>query len=82
MHALIRRDAGADDAPARAEHAMNPLVPLFILILLPISAIGLVLYTDTGIEPALFYASVKTFVVLGALALVLSYGASRLANRP
>lgn len=60
---------------------MNPLVPLFILISLPIAAIGLVLYTDTGIEPALFYASVKTFVVLFAIGGVLSYGASRLAGR-
>ncbi|WP_430911222.1 hypothetical protein [Methylobacterium sp. sgz302541] len=60
---------------------MNPLVPLFVLILVPIAAIGLVLFTDTGIEPSLFYASVKTFVILGALACLLSFGASKLANR-
>ena len=60
---------------------MNPLVPLFILICLPLAAIGLVLYTDTGIEPALFYASVKTFVILGVIAVALSFGASKLAER-
>lgn len=60
---------------------MNPLVPLSILLLLPLSAIALVLYTDTGVEPALFYASVKTFVVLFAIGALLSYGASRLAAR-
>lgn len=60
---------------------MNPLVPLFVLVLLPLAAIGLVLYTDAGVEPALFYASVKTFVILAAIAGVLSFGASRLADR-
>ncbi len=60
---------------------MNPLVPLFILICLPLAAIGLVLYTDTGIEPALFYASVKTFVILAVIAVALSFGASKLAER-
>ncbi|GJE58469.1 hypothetical protein [Methylobacterium trifolii] len=60
---------------------MNPLVPLTILISLPLAAIGVVLYTDTGIEPALFYASVKTFVILAVLAGALSFGASKLAER-
>ncbi|GJE38494.1 hypothetical protein [Methylobacterium persicinum] len=60
---------------------MNPLVPLFILICLPLTAIGLVLYTDTGIEPALFYASVKTFLILGLVAVGLSFAASKLAER-
>ncbi|TXN42194.1 hypothetical protein [Methylobacterium sp. WL7] len=60
---------------------MNPLVPLFILLSLPLAAIGLVLYTDTGIEPALFYASVKTFVILGAIAAAVSFGAMKLAER-
>lgn len=60
---------------------MNPLVPLSILLLLPLAAIGLVLYTDAGIEPALFYSSVKTFVVLSILAGLLSYGASKMADR-
>ncbi|GJD96006.1 hypothetical protein [Methylobacterium iners] len=60
---------------------MNPLVPLFVLLLLPLAAIGLILAIDTGIEPALFYASVKTFVILGVLAGLLSFGASRLADR-
>ena len=60
---------------------MNPLVPLFVLICLPLAAIGLVLYTDTGIEPALFYASVKTFVILGAVAAAMSFGAMKLAER-
>ncbi|MBX9932737.1 MAG: hypothetical protein K2Y56_14545 [Methylobacterium sp.] len=59
---------------------MNPLVPLFILLSLPLAAIGLVLYTDAGIEPALFYASVKTFVILFAIGGALCYGASRLAG--
>lgn len=60
---------------------MNPLVPLFILVSLPIAAISLVLYTDTGIEPALVWASLKTFVILGLVAVALSVGASRLAER-
>ncbi|SDO27083.1 hypothetical protein SAMN05216360_11834 [Methylobacterium phyllostachyos] len=60
---------------------MNPLVPLFILLLLPLSAIGLVLYTDTGIEPALFYASVKTFVILGVIAVGMSFAAMKLGER-
>ena len=47
---------------------MNPLGPVLIVLLLPISAIGLLLYTDTGIEPALFSATVKTFVALFAIA--------------
>ncbi|KQP61556.1 hypothetical protein ASG40_02465 [Methylobacterium sp. Leaf399] len=59
---------------------MNPLVPIFILLSLPIAAIGLVLYTDAGIEPTLFYASVKTFVVLFVIGGLLSYGASRLSG--
>ena len=60
---------------------MNPLVPLLILISLPLAAIGLVLYTDTGVEPALFYASVKTFVILGLVAVAMSVGAMKLAER-
>ena len=60
---------------------MNPLTPLLTLLLLPIAAIGLLLYTDTGIEPALFYSTVKTFVVLFIVAGGLCYGASRLAER-
>ena len=60
---------------------MNPLVPLFVLICVPLAAIGLVLYTDSGIEPALFYASVKTFVILAVIAVALSFGASKLAER-
>ncbi len=60
---------------------MNPLVPLFILISLPLAAIGLVLYTDEGINPDLFYASVKTFVILGAIAAAMSFGAMKLSER-
>ena len=60
---------------------MNPLVPLFILICLPLAAIGLVLYTDTGIEPALFYASVKTFLILGVVACGMSFAAMKLSER-
>ncbi len=60
---------------------MNPLVPLFIIICLPLTAIGLVLYTDTGIEPALFYASVKTFVILGLVSIGMSFAAMKLSAR-
>ncbi|AIQ91741.1 hypothetical protein JCM16408A_52500 [Methylobacterium phyllosphaerae] len=60
---------------------MNPLVPLFILLSLPLAAIGLVLYTDEGINPDLFYASVKTFVILGAIAVAMSFGAMKLSER-
>ncbi|MCJ2026898.1 hypothetical protein [Methylobacterium sp. J-067] len=60
---------------------MNPLVPLFTLISLPLIAIGLVLYTDTGIEPALFYASVKTFIILGVVSVGMSVAAMKLSER-
>ncbi|NEU11406.1 hypothetical protein G3T14_04610 [Methylobacterium sp. BTF04] len=60
---------------------MNPLTPILILLLLPITAICAVLYTDTGIEPALFWATVKTFIVLFIVAGGLSFVASRLAAR-
>lgn len=60
---------------------MNPLVPLSILFLLPLTAIGLVLYTDTGIEPALFYAAVKAAVILVVIGGAISFAASRLAER-
>ncbi len=60
---------------------MNPLVPLGILFLLPLTAIGLVLYTDTGIEPALFYSAVKTTVILVVVGGAISFAASKLAER-
>src|ERR1700753_2955585 len=60
---------------------MNPLVPLFILLPLPLAAIGLVLYTDEGINPDLFYAAVKNFVILGAIAVAMSFGAMKLSER-
>ncbi|MBD8906491.1 hypothetical protein [Methylorubrum zatmanii] len=60
---------------------MNPLVPLFVVLLLPIGAICTLLYTDTGIEPALFWAAVKTFAILFAVAGGISFAASRLAER-
>lgn len=73
---------GARDAARRIRVPnMNPLVPLFILLSLPLAAIGLVLYTDTGIEPALFYASVKTFVILGVIAVGMSFAAMKLGER-
>ena len=60
---------------------MNPLVPLLCLLSLPILAICAVLYTDAGIEPALFYSAVKTFAVLFAVGGLLAFVASRLAER-
>ena len=60
---------------------MNPLVPLLCLLALPVLAIGAVLYTDAGIEPALFYSAVKTFAVLFAVGGAMSFVASRLAER-
>lgn len=60
---------------------MNPLVPLLSLLLLPIGAICALLYLDTGIEPALFWASVKTFAILFVVAGAISFAASRLAER-
>lgn len=60
---------------------MNPLVPLSVLLLLPIGAVLAVLFTDTGIEPALFYAAVKTFAVLFVVGGAISFAASRLAER-
>jgi hypothetical protein len=60
---------------------MNPLVPLGILFLLPLTAIGLVLYTDTGISPDLFYAAVKTSVILVVVGGAISFAASKLAER-
>ncbi|MEE7458622.1 hypothetical protein MPAR168_12570 [Methylorubrum populi] len=60
---------------------MNPLVPLLSLLLLPIAAICALLYLDTGIEPALFWATVKTFAILFVVGGAMSYAASRLADR-
>ena len=60
---------------------MNPLVPLGILFLLPLTAIGLVLYTDAGIEPRLFYSAVKTTIILVAVGGLISYAAAKLAER-
>ncbi|CAO4167498.1 hypothetical protein [Methylorubrum populi] len=60
---------------------MNPLVPLFVVLLFPIGAICTLLFTDTGIEPALFWAAVKTFAILFAVAGGISFAASRLAER-
>ena len=78
--AALQRE-GPNPGPDIREYAMNPLGPVLIVLLLPISAIGILLYTDTGIEPALITATVKTFVALFAIAGILSYGASRLAAR-
>ncbi|AWI89361.1 MULTISPECIES: hypothetical protein [Methylorubrum] len=60
---------------------MNPLVPLSIVLLIPIAAVCAVLFTDTGIEPALFYAAVKTFAILFVVGGAISFAASRLAER-
>lgn len=60
---------------------MNPLVPLGILFLLPITAIAAVLYTDSGINPDLGYAAVKTAVILTVVGAVISFAASKLAER-
>lgn len=60
---------------------MNPLVPLLSLLLLPIGAVLAVLFLDTGIEPALFWASVKTFAILFVVGGAISFAASRLADR-
>ena len=60
---------------------MNPLVPLLSLLLLPIGAVLAVLFLDTGIEPALFWASVKTFAILFVVGGAISFSASRLADR-
>ncbi len=60
---------------------MNPLVPLAILFCLPLTAIGLILYTDTGIEPALFASAAKTTVILVVVGAAISFAASKLAER-
>ena len=81
MHAPLVRAAAFRRSPPHVSAAMNPLVPLFILICVPLAALALALGTDTGIETALITASIKTFVILGAIAVALSFGASRLAER-
>ena len=60
---------------------MNPLVPLLSLLLLPIGAVLAVLFLDTGIDPALVWASVKTFAILFVVGGAISFAASRLADR-
>lgn len=60
---------------------MNPLVPLGILFLLPLTAIGLVLVLDEGIAPELFYSAVKTTLILAVIGGGISFAASRLAQR-
>lgn len=81
MHAALVRAAAPAEVPPHVSAAMNPLVPLFILICVPTAAICLLLGTDTGIETALITATIKTFVILGIIAAGISYGASRLAER-
>lgn len=60
---------------------MNPLVPFSILFLLPLAAIAGILHQDDGIDPALGKAAIITAVILIALGAVLSFAASRLADR-
>lgn len=81
MHAALCPRRGVRRVPPHVSAAMNPLVPLSILVCAPIAAIALVLGTDTGIETSLITASIKTFIILGAIAAALSFGASRLAER-
>ena len=81
MHGSLVRDAVPAGAPSHLSAVMNPLVPLFALVCVPIAAITLLLSTDTGIESSLITASVKAFIVLGLVAAAMSYGASRLAER-
>ncbi|WP_420847276.1 hypothetical protein [Methylobacterium organophilum] len=56
-------------------------MPLLVLLLLPIGAISAVLFTDTGIDPALLTATIKTFAILFVVGGALSFAASRLAAR-
>lgn len=60
---------------------MNPLVPLSILLLIPITAVLAVLFTDTGIEPLLFKHAVVTFAILFVVGGAMSFAASKLADR-
>ncbi len=60
---------------------MNPLVPLSILLLIPITAVLTVLLTDTGIEPLLFKHAVITFAILFVVGGGMSFVASKLADR-
>ncbi|VUD69736.1 hypothetical protein MET9862_00293 [Methylobacterium symbioticum] len=81
MHAALVRAAASGRVPPHVSAAMNPLVPLSILVCVPIAAIALVLGTDTGIETSLITATIKTFIILGVIAAAISFGASRLAER-
>lgn len=77
-----RMSTKAGPSPAtKHEFRMNPLVPLSILFLLPLAAIGAVLYTDVGILPALFYAAVKVAAILIVVGAAISFAASRLSDR-
>ena len=60
---------------------MTPLVPLGILFLLPLTAIAAILYVDSGIEPALFWSAVKTGTIIVGIGGLISFAASRLAER-
>ncbi len=77
-----RRSPAPGNRPAtQHEFRMNPLVPLSILFLLPLSAIAAVLYTDEGVAPDLGYAAIKAAVILIVLGGALSFAASRFAER-
>lgn len=60
---------------------MNPLVPFSILFLIPLGAIAAILHLDDGIDPALGKAALITAAILIVLGAVLSFAASRLADR-
>ena len=60
---------------------MNPLVPFSILFLLPLCAIAAILHLDDGIDPALGKVALVTAAILIVLGVVISFVASRLADR-
>lgn len=60
---------------------MNPLVPLSILFLLPLTAIGLVLGTDAGVKPDLAIVALKVAAIIIVIGAALSFAASKLSER-
>ena len=65
----------------REHKHLNPLVPLCCVLVLPALACLAILFVEPGINRSLFYAAVKTGIVLIAVGGAMSFVASWLAAR-
>ena len=64
---------------SRNDAGFRELLPFAVALFVPLAICVLVMFVETGIERAFFYAAVKVGVILVALGLALSFVASRFA---